>query len=96
MEQKPGPMSGNEQQMPQQGGGAAQMVADIHSNLLKLSDLVGSKFPKDNEKLMAIIQGFQSFVDGLGQAPGEEPDDDEAMPQTTTPQAGAAKVQPVM
>lgn len=89
-------------QMPEQGapaeaaspGGASQLVADAHSKLMQIQELLGDKFPQDNEKLTAVIQGFQSFVDGLGQAPGQETP--EAAPATTTPEAGAARVQPSM
>lgn len=80
---------------PQQGGGgASQLIADTHSNLLKIQELVSSKFPQDGEAFAQIAQAFQSAVDGLGQAPGQE--QSEPVPGTTTPEAGAAKVQPAM
>ncbi len=74
-------------------GGASQIVADIHSNLLKLQDLVGAKFPQEAEQLASITQAYQSFVEGLGQAPGAEKQGP-ASPATTTPEAGAASVKP--
>lgn len=56
---------------PAQPGGASQIVADVHSGLLKLMDMLGSKFPEDAQQLSAIVQQFQSFVDGLGQSPDQ-------------------------
>lgn len=92
-----GPMPGGQAQggeQPQQPGGASQLVADTHSNLLKLQELVAAKFPEEGQALAGITQAFQSFVEGLGQAPGaEKPMADQA---TTTPEAGAAKTQPAM
>lgn len=76
-------------------GGASQLVADTHSNLMQLMDLVGSKFPEEGQKLQAIIGQFQELVDGLGQAPGAAPQGP-AQPGTTTPEAGAASVRPAM
>lgn len=77
-----------------EGGGASKLVADTHSGLMKLSDLVGAKFPEDGEKLNAIIQQFQSFVDGLGQAPGQAPP--QGAPGMVSPEAGVAKASPVV
>lgn len=82
-------------QDPQQGKGASQLVADTHSNMMKLLDLVQSKFPDDGQALAGIIQQFQGFVDGLGSGPGQAPKGP-ARPATTTPEAGAAKVSPVL
>jgi hypothetical protein len=70
-----------------QPGGAAQLVAGIHTDLMKLSELVGSKFPEEGEALNAIISQYQSFADGLGGAPGAQ--GPSKMPGTTTPEAGA-------
>lgn len=83
-------MAGQEQS---QAGGASQIVADINTGLMKLMDLLG-KFPEDQKKLGSIVQAYQSFVDGLGQAPGQE--GPQPAGGTTSPEAGSAKVQPVM
>lgn len=72
-------------------GGASEMVADIHSKLLNLADMVGQKFPEEQKELEGIIQAYQSFVDGLGQGPGAAKPG-APMPGTTTPEAGAADV----
>ena len=91
-------MDPNAQAMPAapeqaaQPGGASQLIADTHSNILKIQELVASKFPEDGAAFAQIAQAFQSAVDGLGQAPGAEKQ--EAVPASTTPEAGAAKVQP--
>lgn len=53
---------------PEQGGGdpggAAQLVTDIHEDMVKLMDMVQkAKLPEqDVQQLGALIQGFQSFV----------------------------------
>lgn len=86
-----GPMPEGQAQSP---GGASQLVADTHSNLLKLHELLQAKFPEDAQALIGITQAFQSLVDGLGQAPGQSPQG-LATPGTTTPEAGAANTQPV-
>lgn len=77
-----------------QAGGASQLIADTHSNILKIQELVASKFPEDGAAFAQIAQAFQAAVDGLGQAPGAQKP--EATPASTTPEAGAAKVQQVM
>lgn len=78
-----------------QAGGAAELVAGIGSDLMKLNDMVGAKFPDEGAKLGEIIQAYQSFVDGLSAGPDKQPQGP-AMPGTTTPEAGAASVKPVM
>lgn len=87
----PAPEQAQEQAAP---GGASQLVADTHSNLLKLQELVGAKFPEEGQALAQITQAFQAFVDGLGQAPGAQ--EGQSQPGTTTPEAGAANVRPAM
>lgn len=92
----PDPGQAQPEQQQAQPGGASQLVADTHSNLLKLQELVGAKFPEEGQALAQITQAFQAFVEGLGQAPGAEGPQGPASPGTTTPEAGAAKTQPVM
>lgn len=75
-------------------GGASQIVADTHSGLLKLQELVDAKFPEDAAELASITQAYQAFVEKLGGAPGAKAP--KAGPATTTPEAGAADVQPAM
>jgi hypothetical protein len=50
--------------------------------------------PEEEAKLGEIVQAFQGFVDGLGQAPGQS--QGPAAPATTTPEAGGAAVKPAM
>jgi len=94
-----GPMPGPAQPMPEgekpQAGGASKLVADVHSGMMKLMDLMQGKMPEDEQKLAAIVQQFQGFVDGLGQAPGAAPQG-QAAPGTTSPEAGASKAQPAL
>jgi hypothetical protein len=75
-------------------GGASKLVADVHSGMMKLMDMMAGKMPEEEQKLGAIVQAFQGFVDGLGQAPGAS--QGPAQPGTTTPEAGAASVKPAM
>lgn len=91
-----GPMP--EGQAPDAGaqapGGASQLVADTHSNLLKLQELVQGSMPEEAQVLGQIIQAYQQFVDGLGQGPNS-PKPKAPGPSMTSPEAGAADVQPV-
>lgn len=61
---------------PDQGpGNASKLVADIHSKLVDLAGLLdGSQVIDDSDKqqLQQVIQGFQGFVEGLGQEPGQQ------------------------
>jgi hypothetical protein len=82
---------------PQEGaapGGASKLVADVHSGMMKLMDMMAGKMPEEEAKLGEIVQAFQGFVDGLGQAPGQS--QGPAAPATTTPEAGGAAVKPAM
>jgi hypothetical protein len=91
-----GPMpEGQAQEGAEAPGGASQLVADTHSNLLKLQELVGAKFPEEAEALGGIIQAYQSFIDGMGQSPGAEKQGP-PMPGTSTPEVGAANVKPAL
>lgn len=79
-------------QAPQgEGSGASEMIAGINSEMMKLAELMSGQMPDEAQKLGSIIQQFQDFVGGLGQT---------SPPQkaqgTTTPEAGAAQVQPAM
>lgn len=71
-------------------GGASQLVADVHDKLNQLMNMVGQAgAPDDAEKLGALIQGFEAFVDGLGQPQGG--------PKQSAPvamEAGASDVKP--
>lgn len=80
------PAPGGDQSSP---GGASQLVADTNSNLMKLMDMLQKKMPDEAQKLGAIVQAFQSFVDGLGQPAGQ--DSAPQGPPTTTPEQGGAK-----
>lgn len=74
-----------------QAGGISQEIANVHTGLLKIQEALAQKFPEDGQKLAQVIQAYQSVVDGLGQAPGQE----KAAPSSgvTTPEVGAANVQ---
>jgi hypothetical protein len=78
----------------QSGGGASQLFADTNSNLMKIQEMLSSKFPEDGEKMAQVVQAFQAVVDGLGQAPGQAPAEAPGT-GTTTPEQGAAPVKPV-
>lgn len=77
------------------GGGASKIVADVHSGMMKLMDLMQGQMPQEAEALGGIVSQFQQFVDSLGQAPGAKPQGP-AQPGTTSPEAGAANVKPAM
>jgi hypothetical protein len=94
------PMGQDPAAQPQEGaqaqpGGMSQLVADTHSNLLKILDAVTAKFPEEAKALQSVVQGYQQVIESLGQAPGAEKQGP-PQPGTTTPEAGAANVQPVM
>ena len=79
------------------GGGVSQLVAGIHSGLMKLLDLIQAKFPDDAKNLTGIIQQYQNFIDDLGKpeaggggAPGKPGSGNVPV------EAGAAQVKPVM
>jgi hypothetical protein len=88
-----GPMPSEEGQAQEQGGGASQMLADAHSNILKLQELMAEKFPEDASKAATIAQAIQSLAEGLGQSPDAKAPVGQA---TTTPEAGAADVMPAL
>jgi hypothetical protein len=77
------------------GGGASQLLADAHSNLLKVQELMGDKMPAESEQLGAIVSAIQAFAEGMGQPAGSPPQGP-AQPGTTSPEAGAANVKPAM
>ena len=87
------PMPGGAPQEQAQPGGASKLVADIHSSMMKLLDMVQAKFPEDGQKLAEIVQAYQGFVDTLGS--GEAPAGP-ARPANVPVEAGAAKVSPKM
>ncbi len=84
-----------EAQEPEAKGGASQTIADVHSGMLKLIEMMGDKMPAEAEELGSIVSAFQQFADGLGQPAGAEKPGP-VMPGTTTPEAGAANVKPAM
>jgi hypothetical protein len=80
-----GPMPPAEGQA--QSGGASQMLADAHSNMLKLQEMMAEKFPEDAQKAATIVQAIQVLAEELGQAPGAKAPGPQ---QNTSPEAGAA------
>lgn len=58
---------------PQAGGSATDLVANIHSEMTKLMDIMQATpavGDDDKAKLASVIQGYQQFVQGLSEAPG--------------------------
>lgn len=82
-----------DQAPPEQGGGAPQILADVHSGMLKLLDLVQKALPEDAQQLAGIVSQFQEFADGLMQGPGAQKP--QQGPMTVSPEAGGAQVKPV-
>lgn len=82
--------------MPQsEPQGVSQIIADTNSGLMQLMELMQGKYPEIAQKLGAVVQGFQGVIDELSEPEGA-PAQGQPMPATTTPEAGAAKVQPAM
>lgn len=90
--------------MPQgapQPGGASTLVADIHSKMAELMDMLdssGAGGEEDKQALSQIIQAYQTFVEqNLGSAPGQPPQGAPAPAGGVAPmEAGAKNVQPAM
>ena len=76
-------------------GGASELVAGLHSGMMKLLDMVSGKFPEIGQKLGAVVQQFQDVIGELGEG-SDEAAQQPAVPATTTPEAGAANVKPAM
>lgn len=72
-------MPGNQPaQAPEgQGGSASDLVVSINAQMNSLSEMLsqakGVATPQDMQKLAALQQGFQAFVESLGQKPGQDP-----------------------
>lgn len=74
-------------------GGASKLVSDIFSQLSQLNQMIAQSQAVDDDdkqKLQAVMQGFEGFVDGLGNQKAQP------APGNTPMEAGAAKVQPAM
>lgn len=104
MAQMPESAGTPEQAMPAeqgQGGSATELVARIHSDLTKLSDIMEASHavaPEDIQQLGQITAAYRQFVEqNLGSGPGQKPQPQEAAQQGPAPaMAGAAKVQPAL
>jgi hypothetical protein len=90
------PKAEDPSQEPQEssgGGGAAQLVSGVHTQLMALMDMLDkspSVGPEDKEALGQIISQYQSFVqNNLGSAPGQKPQAGPPQPGSTSPEAGA-------
>lgn len=74
-------------------GGAANLVTDINSNLMKLMEMVQSTpavSPEEKQQLGSIITEYQAFVQGLGEAPGaKKPQAAPQAPSSVPVEAGA-------
>lgn len=88
---------------PQQGepGGASKLVANIHSQMTELMDLLQQSpaaDDQDKQQLAALIQGYQGFVEGLASAPGAQKAPPQAglQPGAVPLEAGAADVRPAL
>jgi len=91
---------------PEQGGGAeaaagkaSKLVADIHSQMLQLMEIMeGSPAvsPEEKEEFASVIQGYQNFVENvLASGPGQKKKAPEApVKGTVAPEAGAADARP--
>lgn len=77
------------------GGGASKLLADAHSNVMKLMDLMAGKMPEEEQIAAGIVSQIQALAESLGQAPGAAKPGP-AQPGTTSPEAGAANVKPAM
>jgi hypothetical protein len=78
----------------QASGGASQLVSSIHTQMSQLMQMMGQSpavGDEDKQKLAQLIQGFESFVEGLGSAPGKNP-----QPGNVPSEAGVAEVKPAM
>lgn len=67
-------------------GGAAELVAGIGSDMMKLADMVGAKFPEEAQKLHQIIDAYKGFAESLT---GADPGQQQGPPSTTSMEAGA-------
>jgi hypothetical protein len=86
----PDPAAQGQGQSP---GSASKLVTSINDQLQQLMQLVaGSDAVDEDDKaqLGSIIQGFQGFVDGLGQSKGK------GASGPVPAEAGTADVKPVM
>lgn len=82
------------QEAPQ--GGATDLVVGINSGMMSLMEIMEQSpavSPEDKQKLGVLIQGFQSFVSDLGQAPGQAPPQGVAPTGVAPANAGGAEVQ---
>lgn len=98
MAQMPMPAEAGAPQPQQEQGGATKLVSDIHDGLMQLMDLMSKSDQvddSDKQALGQVISQFQAVVEGLGSAPGQQP-------QATgpkgpvSPEAGASGAQPAM
>lgn len=97
-------MAGNEMppqapgQAPQgDAGGASQLVVDIQQKMQDLQGLLGKALPEEAQKFSQIMGAYESFVDGLGQAPGAPEPGPAPMKGGPVPmEAGGAKARPVL
>lgn len=79
--------------------GASEIVTRVNADLNQLASLMeGSSAvsPEDKQMLQQIMQQFQEFVMGLGQAQGAQKAPSKAMPGVVPEHAGANAVQPAL
>lgn len=91
-EMQPAPEAPSQEQG---GGNATQLVSDIFSKLGKLNDLISQSQAVDDDdkqKLMAVIQSYEGFIDGLGNQKGQT----QPAAGVAPVEAGGAKVQPAI
>ena len=86
---------GQEQgQAARPAGSPQQVIEGIHEGMMVLMDMMEksqSVSPQDKQGFQQIVQGFRAFVQGLGGQRQEQ----EAAPDTTSQEAGAAEAVPV-
>lgn len=96
MQAGPADQASPAQDSESQGPQVMDLVSSLHDGLMQLMKLEAkSNAVSDDEKqsLAAVIQAFQQHVDGLSQSPDEQPP---AQPGVSSPETGAAKVQPAL
>jgi hypothetical protein len=79
-------------------GKASQLLADTHSNLMELMDMV-SKSPEAADgkaPLQAALQAVTQFADVMGGGPGPQAPAPEPKGGAVPMESGAAKVQPAI
>lgn len=92
--QAPGAPAPEQEAQEQGGGGAKQLVTDIHNKLAQLSDLIEKAAPESSDEMQGVMASFQGLVDGLGQPAA--PKAPQPTPGPVPVEAGNANVKPAL